>query len=273
MLSTREPGTAVTAPPGPVTKLVVPTWVPLRSAEPCKLTTGRRLEKATPSWASASSTRAAAAARSRFSFCRRVDHVATAARRRALKFTLPIGLRPDRGLVFVGHRRGKGLGHVAGTVQRGGVGRGAGSRSQGKHADGKTTEDRFHRTLIEQLKPAGLGIGAPSYRRTAIGANMATHSLFTRAGTVKLCRGRGVFGTIFPDFHTGKGWERRAACIRTGSKGKMDGRTDGFTWGAPKPVRPSVWLYPLVERRMDTKPMARLVLSRDRGKAGPAQKL
>jgi hypothetical protein len=25
----------------------------------------------------------------------------------------------------------------------------------------------------------------------------------------------------------------------------MDGRTDGFTWGAPKPVRPSLWPYPL----------------------------
>jgi len=32
----------------------------------------------------------------------------------------------------------------------------------------------------------------------------------------------------------------------------MNGRTDGFTWGAPKPVRPSVWPYPLVERRTDT---------------------
>src|SRR6185312_10299144 len=40
---------------------------------------------------------------------------------------------------------------------------------------------------------------------------------------------------------------------------EMDGRTEGFTWGAPKPVRPSVWPYPLVERRMDTGPQRRVV--------------
>jgi len=40
---------------------------------------------------------------------------------------------------------------------------------------------------------------------------------------------------------------------------EMDGRTEGFTWGAPKPVRPSVWPYPLVERRMDTGPGWRVI--------------
>ena len=53
----------------------------------------------------------------------------------------------------------------------------------------------------------------------------------------------------------------------------MNGRTDGFTWGAPKPVRPFVWLYPLVERRMDTKPGSSLIPSPCAGKIGSPQKL
>jgi hypothetical protein len=42
---------------------------------------------------------------------------------------------------------------------------------------------------------------------------------------------------------------------------KRDGRTNGFTWGAPKPVRPSCGcMYPLVERRTDTRPATSLSL-------------
>src|ERR1700761_4380614 len=42
---------------------------------------------------------------------------------------------------------------------------------------------------------------------------------------------------------------------------EMDGRTNGFTWGAPKPVRPSCGCILLVERRTDTRPGTRLILS------------
>src|SRR6185437_13551930 len=48
----------------------------------------------------------------------------------------------------------------------------------------------------------------------------------------------------------------------------MDGRTNGFTWGAPKPVRPSCGLLcPLVERRTDTRPAKSLFLRPGAGRA------
>src|SRR3954463_13132723 len=52
------------------------------------------------------------------------------------------------------------------------------------------------------------------------------------------------------------GQPRPAGQKRGGSGEKwVDGRTDGLTWGAPKPVRPSHGCIPKVERRTDTKPL------------------
>ena len=53
----------------------------------------------------------------------------------------------------------------------------------------------------------------------------------------------------------------------------MDGRTNGFTWGAPKPVRPSVWPYPLGGAPNGHKAERKFDPDRPRGKGRECSKI
>ena len=219
-------------PPGPVLKR---WWRDgCRCAgPPCRLTTGSRLEKATPSWASASSTRAAAAARSRFSFWRGVHQGRQLV---GLEIHPPIGFRPDRGLLSAtgavkawgtspGRFRGVGLGVVQPAAAK---------------ANMLTERPRkiaFIELSSNNVKPDGHSVGAPSYPAHGNCTQIWRERPFNKGGDCKaLSRPAGI-SRRFRRFPSGKWRERRAAWA---GRGKMDGRTDGFTWGAPKPVRPSV---------------------------------